>query len=187
MTAALFDESVMAPREVPEDDEQAERYTPDDIIALVKSFAPISIDPFTTPDNRTGAAEFCYRGGPQCGMRADWAGACARHGGIVWFQPPYSRGKILEATKACVREAKRGAEIIGLVTLDLSTEWGALVFDHADALGFWKGRIEFVRPGERFEAGFPKPSLLTYFGDRSKRFARVFADVAHVLTRPVWG
>lgn len=186
MVTLMFPEEYFAPSALADDEESTdERWTPESVLSVVRAYGPIAIDPCSTPDNRTNAPVHCYRGGPQCGLRATWY-THTIGGGIAWVNPPYSRGNIAAWANKCVSEARLGATIIALVTADLSTQWGTVLFRQANALAFWRGRIAFVKRDGQFESGHNKPSLFAYFGDGSTRFQRVFAPHANVVVRGGW-
>ncbi len=146
--------------------------TPPEFLAVVREMGPIRLDPCTTPENPVGA-EFWYH---PIEMPCDHVAAHIGDGlslgwsceGLVYCNPPYGRG--LGAWSAKMRdEAKRGAEIIGLVPARTDTKWWCAVTT-ADAVCFWKGRIKFV--GAKHAAPFP--SAVPYWGPRAAEFRRIF-------------
>lgn len=182
--STLFDMTRAPPVFLPEY-ESNERYTPPHVLDVVMRVGDIALDPCTTPDNRTKAVEFCCVGG-RCGIAADWRELAPSWAGLTFVNPPYGRSFIGPWCAKIAAEAARGCEIITLVTSDLGTRWGTLLFGTCDAIAFWRGRIPFVTPDGASDAGHKKPSAFFYFGDRAARFARAFAPHANVIVRGDW-
>jgi hypothetical protein len=163
-----------------------ERYTPEPVLQVVRKVGPIAYDPCTTPWNHTRARRFTCL--PQNGLDVDWLDWS--DGGLIFCNPPYSRGCVDRWVQHMLREAKRGAEIISLTSLDLSTGWGQSLLKQGRGLCFWKGRIPYIRPdaeGGVYDSGAKQPSLFTYFGHRPYAFYEAFNPRGAVLTRGCWG
>lgn len=159
-----------------------ERYTPPGVLAVVRAIAPIALDPCTTADNPTGARWYFTQ--EQDGLARVWEPR-----GLVYTNPPYSRGELQRWADKVVREAFRvpDREVVVLTPCDLGTRWAKTLFEHAQAIAFWHGRIAFVRPDGEYDAGAKQPSALWYFGERAARFHRVLrihANVVHLPTPP---
>lgn len=144
--------------------------TPDSFLDVVRQMGPIGLDPCTTPANPVGAAQFfhpvpceCDCGATGDGLALPWTDR-----GLVFANPPYGRG--LGAWSAKMRdEAKRGAEIIGLLPARTDTKWWAAITT-ADAICFWRGRLKF----KGAPSAAPFPSAVPYWGVCPNKFRRVF-------------
>jgi DNA N-6-adenine-methyltransferase (Dam) len=163
--------------------ESNERYTPPDVLEVVRRLGPIAFDPCTPPHNPCGALRFVAP--PHDGLTASWIGMA--QGGLGFINPPYSRGQILLWVRKMVREGKRGCEAVMLLPQDLSTGWGQLLIRNCQALCFWKGRISYIKPDGHYETGAKQPSLFAYFGPRPWGFYDAFIPEGAVLTRGGWG
>lgn len=156
-----------------------ERYTPERVLAAVREFAggQIGLDPCTTPDNRTLA--WAFFDVSTDGLASPWDGST----GLVWVNPPYSRGQLRLWLRKCAREAQLGREIVALIPSDLGSQAGALAASTCDALCFVRGRLAFGSPDGQLSQGAKQPSVLVYWGDRGKAFARKFAILGVVICK----
>lgn len=154
--------------------ESDERYTPEHVLEVVRRVAPIALDPCTTPGNPTGAARFFTAASD--GLAQPWLGD-----GLVWVNPPYSRGALAAWTRRVAREGWTRRECIVLTPCDLGTRWAASLFACAQAAAFWRGRIAFGSPDGQLLTGAKTASCFWYFGERSARFARAFNPHANVV------
>ena len=154
-----------------------ERYTPEHILDRVREIAPIALDPCTTRDNRTKAAAFFAL--PDDGLTAAWPET-----GLVWINPPYSRGQLYAwASRARSHAAKNAAaEIVMLTPSDLGTSWGRVLASSAQAAAFLFGRLAFIAPEGPIDTGAKQPSVVWYFGDRKRTFRRAFHAIATVAS-----
>jgi len=147
--------------------------TPAWYLNRVRAIDPIGLDPCTTADNPTKAANFCAP--PWDGLARVWSGL-----GLVFVNPPY--GKSLEAwSKKIFWEAVRGSELVVLVPARPDTRW----FDRLDRVAaarcFHDKRIRFVHPETGIEAKAPKfPNCTFYFGGRTERFRQAFSDCGRI-------
>lgn len=151
-----------------------ERYTPAWVLDVVRSYAPIACDPCTTRDNRVGADT--YYALPDDGLHSAWR---PKADGVVWVNPPYSRGQLPRWVDRMVTAAVvDDSEIIALLPSDLGSRAGQRVAASADALCFIAGRLVFDGPpGYDVRTGAKQPSILAYWGERSKKFAAHFAQI----------
>lgn len=144
--------------------------TPPAFLDVVRELGPIGLDPCTTPANPVGAKLFFHPLPSECacdatkdGLESPWHDM-----GLVFCNPPYGRG--LGAWSAKMRdEAKRGAEIVGLLPARTDTKWWQAITT-ADAVCFWRGRLKFVGA----PSAAPFPSAVPYWGPRPAKFRRVF-------------
>jgi hypothetical protein len=154
-----------------------ERFTPESVLAVVREFDDIVLDPCTTSDNPTKAAVFLTR--QRSGLAECWSGVIADSGGagVTFWNPPYSRGQVLRWAEKAVTEWERNSvESIGLVIADTSTRATQWLLARANAGAFWNKRIRFVgADGAKFA------NALFYLGERQGRFRRVFEQHATVL------
>jgi hypothetical protein len=169
--------------------ERQDHNTPDEVLAVVRAFDTIDLDPCSNAQSIVGArVEWRLERG-QDGLRKPWVGY-----GLVFVNWPYEDG--LTWARKIANEARvHGAEIIGLGPARTDTEWFQdYIAKYADAMCFWRGRIKFgagvpdVLQRSLFaandqphlkapESGAPFPSVLPYFGPRPDLFRHVFKDV----------
>jgi phage N-6-adenine-methyltransferase len=145
--------------------------TPEHVLMRVRSIGPIGLDPCTTIDNPVGARTYCDGDG----LKLHW-GHEADGRGLVYCNPPYSQ--IGAWTDKIVTEAVGGAEIVSLVAARPDSKWFyRLVWDSAQAVCFWKGRLRFVGA----PSSAPFPSAVVYHGRRQWAFEAAFHDAGRVV------
>jgi phage N-6-adenine-methyltransferase len=157
--------------------------TPAVVLDRVRQVAPIALDPCTTRANPTGALVTCVERVSMreaCivdGLAQDWCAllAITRTPGLVFANPPYSRGSLDPWTAKCRAEAKRGAEVIALVPVDTSTVWWQDNIVDATVC-FWRGRLRFVGA----DGPAPFASAICYWGRRATTFRRAFRDAGTI-------
>lgn len=154
-----------------------ERFTPESVLAVVREFATISLDPCTTADNPVDAVWWFDGAANGCGLAHGWECAVDEAGSVAFWNPPYSRGQLLQwVAKAHTEWRLEGVESIGLIPSDTSTRATQYVLETANAIALWKKRICFAG-----EQGAKFANALPYYGERQGRFKRVFEDHAIVL------
>lgn len=159
-------------------DTSDERYTPPGVLAVVRAIGPIALDPCTPAHNPTAARVFYTQ--EDDGLARGWEVR-----GLVFCNPPYSRGELQRWAAKVVAECGRiEREIVMLTPSDLGTRWAKVLFEHAQAIAFWHGRIAFLKPDGTYEQGAKQPSCLWYFGERAARFHRVLREHANVVHLP---
>lgn len=155
------------------------RFTPEHVLDVVREFAPIGLDPCTTPENPVDAV-WWYDGADEgCGLSRSWnIVSDPEHGGVVFANPPYSRGELLKWARKAVDEWQQNqVESLVLVPADTSTRASQLLLAEANAVAFWRHRVCFAgEQGAKFANAF------FYFGERQGRFKRVFSPHATVIT-----
>lgn len=152
-----------------------ERYTPESVLAVVREFATIVLDPCTTEANPVGAGRFYTKADD--GLSLAWYLT-----GLAFVNPPYSRGSLQKWADKCLMEARRiDRDILLLVPADPSTAWSRTLLENAEAMAYWHKRIAFIRPDGTYEAGAKQPSAMYYFGERVERFRRIFQQHGTVL------
>ena len=155
--------------------------TPDELLTVIERYRPIRLDPCTTHENPTHAAEFFTPADD--GLCQDWN---ASEGGLVYVNPPYGRqlskwvGKaVSESLRRPMTSDRYGTEIIMLLPARPDTKnWQHGVFENANAICFIKGRVRF----KGADNPAPFPSALVYFGDREDDFVRHFSDLGQTFT-----
>lgn len=159
-----------------------ERYTPKHVLDVVRAFGHgvIDTDPCTTADNPIGA-------------RIHWTlaenGILQAWGGVVFVNPPYSRGELARWMAQCTsrhRDAivrNEPVDIIALIPSDLGSKAGELVASYCDALCFVRGRLAFGSPQGSMKCGAKQPSIIAYWGERAARFKRYFGALGVVWIR----
>lgn len=157
--------------------------TPALILALVRRFGMIGLDPSASTRTQYQFAQHNYTGeAGNDGLRRRW-----RRRGLVYCNPPYGRQLVEWVRKACrvfgrVDEGSQD-ELIMLIPARPDTRWfHDLILRHAHAVCFWKGRIKFEYKDHTNAAPFP--SMLVYFGRRPHKFEKVFRDLGWVATAP---
>jgi hypothetical protein len=167
--------------------------TPERELAIVRSFAPIGLDPASNATSTVGARvewrgpiPWVARPGdePHDGLVELW-GPVLRDGEIVFLQPPYGKLIVPWIDKAN-DEANMGVEIIGLLPGRFDTRWFRSM---NPTLICWYGRrIPFVdnsKPGQKDSAKFP--SIFCYYGERAGRFIEIFGKHGVVTPWPTKG
>lgn len=155
-----------------------ERYTPARVLDVVRQFDTIALDPCTVPGNPTGA--HCFFTKEDDGLQKEW-GRHVLYSPLAFINPPYSRGQLILWMDKCVRETS--LERIALIPSDLGSKAGTLAASTADALCFVRGRLAFGSPEGQLPQGAKQPSVLVYWGDRAKRFQRIFDQLGTVWRR----
>jgi phage N-6-adenine-methyltransferase len=145
------------------------RFTPKNVLDVVRAFDDIALDPCTTSSNPVGARDWYTES--DNGLERPWES-------LSFVNPPYSRGQIIQWAEKAYEEwcSLRKTESIVLVPADTSTEATQLLLDTASAVAFWRKRICFAG-----EQGAKFANALFYFGERQGRFKRVFSPHATVL------
>lgn len=161
--------------------ETDERFTPEHVLEVVRQFAPIYLDPCTTPENPVGAENFFTAEDDGLSEGRGWY--CGDGDRVAFVNCPYSRGELARWMRRIVSESREFHGIIALIPSDLGTEAGQLVAQTADAICFVKGRLTFSTPAGKLDAGAKQASIMPYWGKETQRFERVFAQLGVVWTR----
>lgn len=151
----------------------------EDILQYVRAMGSIGLDPCAAPEEIYHFAKRNYsgpKGNGKDGLRRRWHGR-----GLVYSNPPYGR-RLHHWVQKAVDSAPRlqGKDQI-LMLLPSRTDtvrvFHGLLLKHANALCFIKGRLVFDEiDGDK--AMFP--SLVAYFGQRSKAFNKIFSPLGKV-------
>jgi hypothetical protein len=146
------------------------------VLERVRRIDAIDLDPCSAPGNPTGAAMFCHPAASEDSRRDGLALGGWHRAGLVYVNPPYSAMAAWAAKVA--NEAIGGAEVVTLVAARPDSRWFfRMVWDTAQAVCFWKGRLRFVGAA----SSAPFPSALVYHGPRPWAFEAAFADAGKVV------
>lgn len=125
--------------------------------SLIRALGPFDLDPCFSPPRPWATAGEHY--GPDVagglgGLHAEWFG-------LVWCNPPYDRhfGRWLE------RCADHGRALALVFARTETAEFHRTVWNRADALFFFEGRLTFHHPnGQKAAANGGAPSVLVAYG-----------------------
>lgn len=167
--------------------------TPSEFKEILDGFGAVGLDPAGHPESLMSAEKQYLLSKGENGLTLTWYGH-----GLVFVNPPYGKDRRRKNTPRCIRwfrkalrELRRhpNLEIIFLIAgRPDTTYFQEYVFEHAQALCWWRGRLKFIgstKSGKRVGATFP--SAVVYFGPRPQRFKRAFAKAGAVqlLNAPV--
>jgi site-specific DNA-methyltransferase (adenine-specific) len=125
--------------------------TPPDLFAVVQKEWRCTLDVCATRENAKCARYFTPE---EDGLRQPWSGVC-------WMNPPYGR-EIGKWVRKAYEYGAGGGVVIGLLPARTDTAWfHAWIYGKA-RITFLKGRVRFLRNGERGPAPFP--SMLVVWG-----------------------
>lgn len=149
--------------------------TPERELAIVRAFAPIGLDPCSSPTS-TVSARYSFSGPPfgADGLIEEWSPYLAA-GEISYANPPYGTEALLKWGEKMNREAALGCEIIALLPGRFETRWFKAL--RPDRICWYGRRVQFIdakAPGRASSAKFP--SVFLYYGRRPERFEAVFSD-----------
>jgi hypothetical protein len=129
----------------------------------------IDLDPCSNPPpyNVPATLHMSRRDG---GLTQHWHGK-------VFMNPPYGR-ELPRWMAKLAHEIQTGrvSEAITLTPARPDTRWFQTLWS-ADALCFWRGRLQYVGSATRA----PFPSVVGYFGDHAARFGEAFEAVGKVV------
>ncbi|MHC1767932.1 MAG: DNA N-6-adenine-methyltransferase [Verrucomicrobiia bacterium] len=157
-----------------------EWYTPAEYIEAARAaMGSIDLDPASCPKaNKTVKAARIYTKDDD-GLTQPWAGN-------VWMNPPYSQSLIAQFSNKISEEFDAGRILQACVLVNNATEtaWFQRMMRSASAVCFPRGRIHFIDPSGT-PAGAPlQGQAVSYFGEPTKRFERVFGPLG-VVTKPL--
>ena len=152
--------------------------TPQWFVDLVRKVGPIGLDPCCNVASVTNATIRAYEPShaPDYevvnGLAMGWVTAS----GLVYVNPPYSRGQIGKWVGKMVDESSAGCEIIALLPARTGAAWCQLVIHGAEAVCFMNKRIRFDNPPPGEKNTSPRfDSMVAYWGPRREKFAAIFA------------
>lgn len=142
------------------------------VVSLVCRVGHIGLDPCSNPHSLVNAEiEWSLENGHD-GLAEEWE--C---NGLVFVNPGYSNGTQGKWVRKMACEAWLGVPIIGLLQANTCTKWFRQIYDTAQAICFWYGRMEFI--GGKDSTG-QFSSALPYWGPNAHLFAHVFSPFGHV-------
>lgn len=159
-----------------------EHNTPPEVLDRVRRIDRIVFDPCPGIDDvvdpinklKWGDAEGCWLdgGSPWDGLAGGWG---STEQGLIFVNWPYSdSGKWASKT---VEQATHKFPIIALTAARPDTRWWRALWNAADAVAFWRGRITFL--GQKHPAPFP--SALFALNVSQRRFKAAFGDCCEVV------
>lgn len=133
--------------------------TPDNVLDVVRSIAPIALDVCTVDSNPTGAARFYTPKTDGLGGRSPWDVYGPDQ--ALWMNPPYGRACVPWVQQWCeVVGANMDSHMFALVPARTDTGFFHDLMSYADRVCFVRGRLVF----RGAPAGAPFPSALFYAG-----------------------
>lgn len=153
--------------------------TPPSFVKLVKSFAPIVLDPATDAANPVEAETFYTP--PGDGLVADWRAESMN--GLVYCNPPYGRSLAAWADKFR-KEGTDGCHLIALTPARTDTKWWQDMIT-ADVICFLRGRLRFHEQKADGSWGAadaaPFPCAVSYWGEHEEGFAKIFETYGWIV------
>lgn len=141
--------------------------TPPEILDPIRArYGQITYDPCTEQNNPTEATYISYLGTHAGGHTgAYWGDSLLERWprGLSFVNPPYSRIKQDWAPKILEEAALPGRKVIALLPSRTDREWFRQLYESAQEVYFWPGRIKFLRPDGTRHAQAPFPSVLFSF------------------------
>jgi site-specific DNA-methyltransferase (adenine-specific) len=111
-------------------------------------------------DTNTKCPHFIYNGSLETGWKEKFEEREGDYAPVCWCNPPYNQAE--KWLKKAYEEALKGCTVVCLVAARPDTKaWQNVIFPHAQAICFIRGRIKFV--GAKDPAMFP--SALVVFKD----------------------
>ena len=193
------------------DNKRTDWVTPPNCRELLAQMGPLKLDVCTVAENHMGAEQF-YTPAVN-GLKQSWD--C---GGLTWCNFPWSRTDSPQwVEKACSegdrfrnRHPAHAADYLGpelsktqLVLLSPArpdTAWFRRLWNSADVVYFWKGRMTFHNPdsglpcmhfnkksGRWEKQPVPVPVMLAYWGGWQQKFVDVFQQQGGVFAYPSQG
>lgn len=162
--------------------------TPREILDLVEEVGRITLDPCPGPKGWTGAASELRLDEGNDGLDTDWYGHWYEDlggMGLAFVNPPFGRGHLDLWAPKIAAEARRGLEVIAVLPATPGPAWWQDHVTTAQAICFLRGRPKFLLPETlKPKSTGTKDCAIAYWGDRARRFARVFAPHGWVVALP---
>lgn len=151
--------------------------TPEEVLAPLRDFLPISLDPCSNPHSTVDA------GVQIVAPFADGLDVAWHQYGHTFVNPPYNDQPAWMAKAAGAVRCGTGCTVTMLIPASTETvAFQRYVFGRADAVCFWRRRLRFLRDGSAGTQGNTLPSALVYWGVEPVRFAAHFAPYGAVMT-----
>ena len=150
-----------------------ERYTPPSIIRLVRRvMGGIDCDPATCEAAQAVVKASTWYGKDDDGRNRPFIGR-------VFLNPPYSSPLLYQFVLALLRERAAGRCTEAIVLTNNATETRAIqtLMRGCDCVCLIVGRVAFLGADLDGKTGGYQGQILTYFGKRAARFARVMSEV----------
>ncbi len=148
--------------------------TPPEVLDRVRCIGPIALDPCGNATSIVNAAvEYRLEHGED-GLAQSWLTR-----GLVFVNPPYSRGNLAMWADKILHEADQHAEVIALVPAKVETNYWHDVFWRAQGVCFPDHRIRHYVNGVAKGAG-RFASAVCYFGHRVDAFCEAFEDLGKI-------
>lgn len=150
--------------------------TPAEVLAPLRAFLPITLDPCSNPGSAVGADVAVQL--PDDGLAVDW-----HYYGHTFINPPYEDQApwLLKAASECLLFQAHTITLLIPASVETAS-FRDLAFGCADAIAFWHRRVAFDRHDGGKRGGNSHPSALVYFGPKPERFAEHFGALATVIT-----
>lgn len=139
--------------------------TPAWILGRVRLVASIGLDPCSNPWSEVGARVEWSQDHGADGLALPWGGY-----GLVFVNPPYSRGELRVWAFKIAAEAALGTEIVALTPADSRTGWTRILYSAGGECLHMRTPVRFG--GHAWTA--PRPHALWYFGPRRAAFRQAF-------------
>lgn len=151
-----------------------DRTTPQSLLDVVHRIAPIWLDPCSNPWSKVRARKTLSLRDGENGLER-WP----RPQGLVYCNPPYGRGRLLDWAQHICDEADRGHEIVAVTPGDFSTAWWSVLFRQMTILSMLDTRVQFGGHGNSNMG----PTALWYFGDihNCRSAVDALAEVGYVV------
>lgn len=168
--------------------------TPAWVLDLVRSVAPIGLDPCAGKKSLV-QAEVEYHYPEQDGLKLEWNPG---PGKLTFANPPYGSALAGWAKKYAHEAMDPRKEIIMLTPARTEARWFHVAGESSEAVAFLKRRVHFLDPetgkpplrvnrqGKTVKMGSTFPSALFYTGPRRRIFYRAFRAAAWVVPTD-WG
>ena len=146
------------------------RLTPDHVLDVVRSIAPIDLDPCSNQYSRVRAKHSICRSKVSCGLKADWSDYV--HDGIAFVNPPWSSPKPW-LTK-CAELQMADLPAIAWVPSSTECQWFVPIWRYASAICFVQGRVHHANPAapKDSEAGNGQGNVMVLFSNSDDLIAR---------------
>jgi phage N-6-adenine-methyltransferase len=160
-----------------DDADKAPRYvhwnTPPEIATLLEMLGGIDLDPCSNEHSQLKAAKTFTAADD--GLAQDWAAQIRGPYGLIFVNPPYGTAGAWARKCAEVAKEHPGLDIILLVPARTGAAWfHDWVLSQAEAVCWWRGRIQFWREGEPFEGSANFDPIFAHWGPSSVEFEEVF-------------
>jgi DNA N-6-adenine-methyltransferase (Dam) len=153
-----------------------EWYTTKPIVELARAaMGAIDLDPASCDAAQAVVQATRYYTLADDGLALPWTGR-------VFLNPPYARALIRRFCGKLLAELTTG-RVTAAVTLTnnaTETRWGQTLLGAADAVCFWKGRIDFWGPNADDDSPL-QGQILCYFGPAPERFVALAAPFGQVF------